>query len=355
MSPEPPFMDRRAFLTATLGAVALGLTACAGDDAPVAALAANAPLPESVPKGTKLVVGDREHQKAIEFSGEVEKLTFEVEWANISGGPQTLEAFRAKALDVGAVADIPPIHSHWTGIPTRIVASKFREDPLNHAIYRLGIAPGVKITGLADLRGKKIAYSPGQAQGALVLRVLRKAGLSKKDVELVELPSTGDVYVVALASRQVEIAPIGGVQVKRYEAKYGRDGATTIAHGLRDDPGHLYAPVTVLADPAKAAAIRQYVQVWARAWRWREVNQDEWIERYYVKDQGLTASDGRWLVENAGLADIPPSWDEAIARHQETIDLLAEETGNKPLRAEDLYDRRYESVAADALTTGGVQ
>lgn len=347
-------LDRRTFLSAALGAVALGLTGCAGDEAPAVALAADAPLPESVPKGTKLVVGDREHQKAIEFSGEAEKLTFEVEWANISGGPQTLEAFRAGALDVGAVADIPPIHSHWTGIPTRIVASKFRHDPLNHAIYRLGIAPGVRVASLGDLRGKKIAYSPGQAQGALVLRVLHKAGLAKDDVELVELPSTGDVYVTALASRQVEVAPIGGVQVKRYEAKYARDGATTIAHGLRDDPGHLYAPVTVLADAGKAAAIREYVQVWARAWRWREANPDEWIERYYVKDQGLTPADGRWLVENVGVADIPADWTEAIARHQETIDLLAKETGNKPLRADDLYDRRYEPVAAQALAAAGL-
>ncbi|MFJ8580088.1 ABC transporter substrate-binding protein [Micromonospora sp. NPDC093277] len=348
----PSILDRRTFLSATLGVVALGVTACAGDETPAATLAAGAPLPESVPEGTKLVIGDKEHQKAIEFSGEAEKFTFEVEWANISGGPQTLEAFRADALDVGSVADIPPIHSHWTGIPTKIVASKFRQDPLNHAIYRLGIAPGVTVAALADLRGKKIAYSPGQAQGALVLRALHKAGLTKDDVKLVELPSTGDVYVTALASHQVEVAPIGGVQIRRYETKYGRNGATTIAHGLRDDPGHLYVPVTVLADPAKAAAIREYVQAWARAWRWREAHPDEWIERYYVKDQGLTTDDGRWLVENAGVADIPASWTEAIARHQETIDLLAKETGNKPFRAEDLYDRRYESVAADALAAG---
>ncbi|MEO3781292.1 ABC transporter substrate-binding protein [Micromonospora sp. B11E3] len=347
-------LNRRAFLSAAVGAVALGLTACAGDDEPDAALAA-APLAEAVPKGTKLVVGDKEHQKAIEYSGLAERFTFEVEWANISGGPQTLEAFRADALDLGSVADIPPIHSHWTGIPTRIVASKFRQDPLNHAIYRLGIAPGVTVGTLADLRGRRVAYSPGQAQGALILRVLHKAGLSKKDVELVELPSTGDVYATALASRQVDVAPIGGVQIRRYESKYGRDGATTIPHGLRDDPGHLYAPATVLADPAKAAAIREYVQVWAQAWRWREAHPDEWIERYYIRDQGLTADDGRWLVENNGIADIPASWAEAISRHQETIDLLAKETGNRPLRAEDLYDRRYETVAADALAAGGAR
>ncbi|WP_305786975.1 ABC transporter substrate-binding protein [Symbioplanes lichenis] len=346
-------LNRRALLAAGAGAAFLSLTGCGGDG-PAATLAVTAALPDKVPGGTKLVVGDKEHQKALEFSGEADKFDFEVQWANISGGPQTIEAFRAQALDLGSVADIPPIHSHWTGIPTKIVAAKFRQDPLRHAIYRFGIAPGVAVRELKDFRGKKVAYSPGQAQGALVLRALHKAGLTKQDVQLVELSSTNDVYVTALASRQVEVAPIGGVQIKRYETKYARDGATTIAHGLRDDPGHLYAPETVLLDAGKAAAIRQYVQAWARAWRWREANPDEWIERYYVKDQGLTAADGRWIVDNAGVADIPASWTEAIGRHQETIDLLAQETNNKPLKAEDLYDRRYERIAADALAAAGV-
>lgn len=354
MSPAS-ILDRRTFLSTTLGVVAFALAGCGDGGEPETRLAAGEPLPEAIPKGTKLVIGDKEQQKAIEFSGEADKFTFDVEWANISGGPQTLEAFRADALDIGAVADIPPIHSHWTGIPTRIVASKFRKDPLNHAIYRLGVAPGVPVGTLADLRGKKVAYSPGQAQGALVLRVLHKAGLTKHDVELIELPSTGDVYVTALASHQVEVAPIGGVQIKRYETKYAKDGATTIAHDLRDDPSHLYVPATVLSDPGKAAAIREYVQRWARSWAWREANPDEWIKRYYVKDQGLSTDDGKWLVDNVGQTDIPASWTDVITRHQETIDLLAKETDNRPLRAEDLYDRRYESVAADAIAAGAKQ
>ena len=107
---------------------------------------------------------------------------------------------------------------------------------------RAGHRAGCRHQDAEDLRGKKIAYSPGQAQGALVLRVLKAAGLTKEDVELVELPSTGDVYSTALACRQVDVAPVGGVQVKRYLAKYGTDGATTISHGLRDDPSTCTSP-----------------------------------------------------------------------------------------------------------------
>ncbi|MFI7611470.1 ABC transporter substrate-binding protein [Nonomuraea terrae] len=327
--------------------------ACApGGEPAAAALAPDAPLPATVPKGTKLIVGDPSTKVALELSGELGTLPFDIEWANISGGPQTSEAFRAGALDVGAVAEIPAVYATWTGLPVKIVASKFRKDPLDHPTYELGIAPGVTVRTLADLRGKKIAYSPGQAQGALVLKVLKRAGLTKNDVTLVELPSTGDVYPNALASKQVDVAPIGGVNIRRYVAKFGRDGATTVRHGLRDDPSHLYVRTETLEDPAKAAAIRAYVAAWARASRWVYEHPEEWIDGYYVKDQGLSAADGRYLAELAGEPDIPADWSQAIARHQEVIDILAEETGNPVLKAEDLYDPRFQPVGADAIKDG---
>ena len=101
-------------------------------------------------------------QEALVLSGEADKLPFKAIWANIAGGPQTIQAFRAHALDVGEVADIPPIHANWTGLPVKIVATRFRQDPINHPIYLLGIAPGAGVNSLADLRGKNIASAPAR-------------------------------------------------------------------------------------------------------------------------------------------------------------------------------------------------
>ena len=314
-----------------------------------AAPALAAPLPGKVPPGTTLTIGDPITQKALTLSGEVHKLPFKVTWANISGGPLTIQAFRAHALDLGAVADIPPIWANWTGLPVRIVAVRFRKDPLNHPVYRIGIAPGAGIKTLADLRGKRIAYSPGQAQGALVLRILKKMGLSRKDVKLVELPSTTDVYAKALAGRLVDAAPLGIVFARRYLAQYGRDGAHVIAHGLRDDPGYLYAPVSVLNNPAKAAAIREYIKFWARAQEWIATHRAQWIKGYFIDFQGLSPTDARFAAAEEGQPDIPVSWNGAIAHQQETIDLLAAENHEPRLNAAALFDRRFESAAAAAL------
>lgn len=313
------------------------------------AMADAAGIPDQVPPGTTLTIGDPITQEALTLSGQINKLPFKVVWANISGGPRTIQAFRAHALDLGAVADIPPIHADWTGLPVKIVATQFRQDPFHHPIYQIGVAPGSPIKTLADLRGKKIAYSPGQAQGALILRILQKVKLTRKDVQLVELPSTTDVYANALAAKLVDAAPLGVVFAKRYLAQYGRDGAHVIDHGLRDDPAYLYAPVSVLNDPAKAAAIHEYVKFWARALLWIGAHRDQWTAGYFVQNQGLNPQDARFAAIEEGQPDIPASWNDVIRRQQETIDLLAQENGEPKLDAATLFDRRFEGVAAAAV------
>lgn len=334
-------------LAKTLGTAVLRLISL-GMFSNVAVAETSAPLLDKVPPGTVLTIGDPVTQKALEVSGLIKELTFEVKWANLSGGPQTSEAFRAHALDVGSVAEIPSIFATWNDLPVRNIAYRERKDPIANPIYRFGIAPGVDVKSLADFRGKRIAFSPGQAQGTLVIRALHAAGLTKKDATLVELPSTGDVYPKALASKQVDIAPLGGVNIRRYISQYGSDGASLVEHGLRDDPSHLYAPQWVLDDPAKAAALAEYVRLWARATEWVDQNPEIWIKEYYVGQQGLSREDAEFLIKLAGTQVIP-SWADVKKRHQETINLLADELGYKPFDVEQIFDNRFEKIAEGAL------
>jgi sulfonate transport system substrate-binding protein len=336
-------LSRRVFLAAGLATLVSARAIQAQSDAEIST---------EVPAGTRLVIGDPATQQALILSGLIDEITFEAEFVNLSGGPQTSEAFRARALDVGAVAEIPSIFANWNDLPVRNIAYRERLDPIGHPIYRFGIAPGVEVGSLAEFRGRRIAFSPGQAQGALVLRALQAAGLSRNDVTLVELPSTGDVYPVALASRQVDIAPLGGVNIRRYINQYGADGAALVEHGLRDDPSHLYAPQWVLDDPAKAAALAQLVGLWARSTQWINENPQRWIDDYYIQNQGLSAEDGAYLVDLNGEQIVPDSWDEVVGRHQATIDLLAEELGYEPFDAELIFDRRFETIGAAAIAAG---
>ena len=321
-------------------------------DLAVGGLPLDAPLPAGpVPAGTTLVIGDPLTEHVLEHTGWIKQLPFKVKWDEISGGPRVTQAFHAKALDVGSAADLPPIHAAWVGIPTKIIAIRLRQDPLNHPVWALGVAPKSKVDSLADLRGKRIAFSPGQVQGEIVLRSLTAAGLTPKDVTLVELPSTsGDIYVNALIANVVDVAPLAfGTQVKRYVDRYGAQGAHVVPHPpFRDDLGLIYVRTDVLRDPAKAAALRVYVGFWARAAEWVRAHPEEWAQAYYVKNQGLSLDDARAVVATSGEPDIPANWGTAIGMEQTAADVVGAGTKKPRLEASTLFDRRFEPVAAQA-------
>jgi sulfonate transport system substrate-binding protein len=292
------------------------------------------------------VVGGPTLLPMFKLSGELAKLPFKVEFTTISGGPAVLDAFRANALDVGAGNDIPAIHETWLGFDVKIIAVTRR-----HSRVQLGIAPGSNIRTLTDLRGKKIAYSAGQAQGSLVLRVLKRYGIKKSEVQLIPLPSRNDVYVNALVAHLVDAAPIGGtVFAKHFIDQYGRDGARLLAPDhVVENPGNLWVKAELLKDPAKAAAVKAYLKSYIRAALWAESHKQQWIDEYYIKNQGLSRGDAEYVAANLGTLKILDNWDQAIRDEQDTINFMAEETGQRPFDAHRMFDRRFEAVAAQTL------
>lgn len=314
-----------------------------------ATLPLDTPLPDAVPPGTELTVGATTATGiALKLSGEFDKLPFKLKIANITGGPESIAAFNGRALDLAGSADIPPIQAEFIGLDARIVAVRFRQDQ-TVPTYQFGIAAKAGIATLADLRGKRIAFSPGQAQGSVVVRTLKQFGIDQKEVQLIELPATGNAYLNALAANLVDAAPLAGIQVKRYVDQYGADGAKILVpDGVKDNPTNLWALTETLQNPAKAAAIRLYIAAWARASRWEDTHRAVWIEAAYVKDQGVSPEDARFIDQTLGKADIPANWAGAIESEQETIDLMAAETRHKPFPAAQLFDRRFETIAGQA-------
>jgi sulfonate transport system substrate-binding protein len=311
--------------------------------------ATNTSIPDAIPAGTVLVVGGPTLQTAFRLSGELQKLPFKVVFTTFSGGPAVLDAFRAKALDVGSGNDIPAIHETFLGFDVRIIAVARRRNLPNPV--RFGIAPGSNIKSFADLRGKKIAYSAGQAQGSIVLRVLKRYGIKKSEVQLVPLPSRTDVYVNALVSHLVDAAPLGTtVFSKHFVDNYGKDGAKLLVpEGVAENPINLWVRAETLQDPAKAAAIKYYLKAYIRAQHWVDRHREDWIRNYYMKDQGLSRADAEYLVHDGGEVEVLSNWDQSIRDEQDTVNFMAAETGQKPFDARRIFDRRFEAVAAKAV------
>ncbi len=311
-----------------------------------------APLPDRVPPGVVLRVGDPITRWVFEHNGWDRQLPFRIEWAEISGGPDVTEAFHAGVLDVGFGASVPPIHAVWAGIPSRIVAFREYRDRTRRQAFIFGIAPKSGIRTLADLRGKRIAFSPSQVQGQVVIQTLAALGIPRSAVTLVELPSNmgGDVYANALASDAVDAAPIrSDLVAQRYIRDVGDRGARLLAHPpFRDDGLNVYVPETSLADPGKAAALRLFVQYWGRAQSWVNAHPEEFARGYFVARRGLPIADARIMVAHTANALVPRDWADAVAYEQVAIDTIAPETGRPRLDAATLFDRRFERIAGDA-------
>ena len=92
--------------------------------------------------------------------------------------------------------------------------------------------------------------------------------------------------------------------------------------------------------------------MWAKAKQWINEHPEEYAQVFYVDHEGLTLEDGLALLEQQGQLEVPLNWDETIAAHQATADLLAKEQDHEELDVADLYDRRYEQAIADGLEAG---
>ena len=342
-------MHRRTFLSSVLGASAAvaGLSGCAdGQAAADTAKAATEPLATTVPAGTSLKIASYLGQQQLQFKlAKLPELPFTVShWLNIGAGPDVINAFRAKSLDLANNAGIPPIQAHYQGFAAKIVAIDVTRKPN----YLFATKPGSDIRTVAEFQGKRLAFSQGQAQGVVLLRALKQAGLSYDEVTLV--PLTSNQFLTALQSGQVDIAPLANNQAPAYLKQYGSKGAHTIPTDVVDLLNLLWAPQSVLNDPAKAAAIAAYIPHWAKGQVWAYEHPDVWDEEFYVKTQNLSLQQARSITALANKPLFPPSWDEAIRWEQETADLLAEGGFVKKFDVSSLFDHRFEPLAARAVS-----
>lgn len=341
-------MHRRLFLTSLLGASAAvtGLAGCAkGEAAAQTQGAATEPLADEVPAGTSLKITSYQGTQQLQFKlAKLPELPFTVSnWLNIGAGPDVINAFRAQSLDLANNAGIPPIQAHYQGFDAKIVAIDITRKPN----YLFATKPGSDIRSVEDFKGRKLAFSQGQAQGVVLLRALKKAGLTYDEVDLV--PLTSNQFLTALQSGQVDVAPLANQQAPAYLKQYEPKGARAITTDVVDLLNLLWAPASVLNDSAKAAAVAAYIPQWARGQVWTYENPDVWNEEFYVRTQNLTAAQAKSISDLANKPLFPPSWDEAVTWEQETADLLAEGGFVKKFDVSSLFDHRFEGIAAKSV------
>ncbi|MDN0082321.1 sulfonate ABC transporter substrate-binding protein [Crenobacter sp. SG2305] len=102
-----------------------------------------------------------------------------VKWTEFAAGPPILEALNVGSVNFGMTGDTPPVFAQAAG--TNLVYVGFEAaKPQGSAIL---VAKDSPLKTLADLKGKRVAFTKGSSAHYLVLRALKKAGLTIKDIQ----------------------------------------------------------------------------------------------------------------------------------------------------------------------------
>jgi sulfonate transport system substrate-binding protein len=282
---------RRKILAASAIALSgLAAAACSSSSSSspgTAAAAASASPNSSVNlSSVTLNVGDQKGTGAeavLKAAGLLSTLPFKVSWSDFTSGPPMLEAMASGSVDVGGVGDAPPVFAASGGEGVEIVAARSVATGDQDAIV---VPKGSSITSIQQLKGKKIAYGSGSSANYHLLTVLTKAGLTSKDVTLVNLQPAN--ALAAFTSGAVDAWDIWPPYVQQVVAQ---DGARVLAIGPQYGSPYSFqvASKSALADPAKAAAIKVYLATLNKAYTWTAQHTDAWGAAWGVA-AGLPAS-----------------------------------------------------------------
>jgi sulfonate transport system substrate-binding protein len=223
--------------------------------------------------GVTLDVGDQKGTGAeavLTAAGLLKTLPFKVSWNDYSSGPPMLEAISSGSDDVGGVGDAPPVFAAAGGESIEIVGARTTEGGDQDAVV---VPKNSPIKTIAQLKGKKIAYGSGSSGNYQLLTVLSKAGLTSKDVQLVNLQPAP--ALAAFTSGAIDAWDIWPPYVQQVVKQ---DGARVLAVG--SDYGSPYsfqvASKTALANPQKAAAIKIYLETLNKAYTWTAEHSSAW-------------------------------------------------------------------------------
>ncbi len=139
----------------------------------------------------------------------------DVEYTFFQNGPPMMEAFAAGQLDV-AVTSLMPLATFAARLPGQAVIIS----GLGHSSYGLLVKPDSAVTGLADLKGKRIAVSFGSDSHLDLLASLAEAGIDPAaavellNIQPAELP-------VALEKGHADAIVIRQPQIPRLQQALG--------------------------------------------------------------------------------------------------------------------------------------
>ncbi|MDQ0204771.1 ABC transporter substrate-binding protein [Pectinatus haikarae] len=344
-------MKKNALIFVLITILSIILTACSDQD--MGEKQSSSPAKETVftPSnkynneltGVTLSIGTASSDLAqsILVAAGLDNTPYKVDYHQLRGGNLVLEAIAAGQIDAGSGSQIPPIFASLSknGGNFKIIAIR-KGNTLNQELI---VSPQAKdsIKTVADLKGKKVAYVKNTTAQYFLYKMLTDAGLKWEDID--SLPMTTSDGLSAVVTGDVDA--LASYDQSIIQAK--ENGAVTLrsAEDVLSGDFYWYAAFNTINDPAKHAALVDYLERINEADEWARQHPDEWAQAY-AKETNQKVEDYKRIFE-AGEKQrkgrIAPVDSATIASEQDIIDSFYKLGALKQnIDAASLFDRSFD-------------
>jgi sulfonate transport system substrate-binding protein len=264
-----------------------------------------------------LTLGDQANglQTLMKAAGALQGTSYRVKWAEFQGAAPLFQAMQGGAVDTGYAADLPTLAAISGKLPIKLVGA-LQGSGANDAILVRADSP---IRTVADLRGKTVMVSSARGSIAeyLLTTALLQAGLRYTDVTVqFVLPTAAQA---AFNSGQAQI----WATFEPYQSIGVRGGGRTLVDGQDgrvSGVGFVSAAASSLTDPARKAAIGDFLNRLAKAENWANTHQDEYA-KVYAQTNDVAPEVAAQVVAHARTAVVPITPD-IVAKVQAVSDLM---------------------------------
>jgi NitT/TauT family transport system substrate-binding protein len=207
-------------------------------------------------------------------------------------------AARRAALTTGDVQGSVDIvdsfaNAFAAGVPARVVLR------VDDSMGGDGIVVKKEITRVGDLKGRTVAYPPGQPSHFLLLTLLDEAGLTIKDVQ--SCPMEADQAGAAFFAGGVDAA----VTWEPWLTKASKMTNARVLFTSREAPGLIVDVFTVRADylEKNPEVVQAFLRGWFAAVDYWRANPEE-SDRIMAKALGLDPKDFKHMISGIRYADL---------------------------------------------------
>lgn len=264
---------------------------------------------------------------------------FDLVYSEFQSGHLVVEALNGGSLDYGGMSEIPPIFAAASTIQSFRQIAVAHGDVNNQVVL---VPKGSKAQSIADLKGKRVGYVRATTSQYFLIRMLEDVGLGWDDIKPVAMSVTDGA--AAFSQGALDAWAIYGFPIQRAIATEGARILKT-ALGILSGNYLVTAHVDALADPQKAAIIREYLALVQQGYGWAAANQDRWadiiaqdigVPTDYVRDQ---------FRRKSANYQLRPVTTEAIASQQRVADLfLQQKLLPKAVDVRPLWDDRFNAT-----------